>query len=62
VVFRYPDHEETFAAGDAYYGAPNHTPVPFAGTEATEFSPSVELEQTMAVIGQNLEAMKAMQG
>lgn len=59
VGFRYADHEETFAAGDAYYAAPDHTPLLFAGAEIVEFSPSVELQQTMAVIGQNLEAMKA---
>lgn len=59
VVFRYADHDETFEAGDAYYGAPGHVPLMFAGTELVEFSPSVELGQTMAVLGQNLEAMKA---
>jgi len=59
VVFRYADHDETFLAGDAYYGAPDHVPLLFAGTEIVEFSPSVELEQTMAVVGRNLEAMKA---
>jgi hypothetical protein len=48
VVLRYADHDETFEAGDAYYG-----------TEVVEFSPSVELQQTMAVVGQNLEAVKA---
>jgi len=59
MVFRYEDHDETFEAGDAYYGSPGHLPLLFAGTEVIEFSPSVELQQTMAVVGQNLEAMKA---
>ena len=59
VTFRYDDHDETFVAGDAYYGAPGHLPLLFAGTEVVEFSPSTELEQTMAVVGQNLEAAKA---
>jgi hypothetical protein len=59
VVFRYADRDERFMAGDAYYGAPGHVPLLFAGTEIVEFSPSVELEQTMAVVGRNLEAMKA---
>ena len=59
VVFRYADHDETFGAGDAYYGAPDHVPLLFAGTEIVEFSPSVELQQTMAVVGQNLAGMKA---
>jgi hypothetical protein len=59
MVFRYDDHDETFEAGDAYYGSPGHLPLLFAGTEIVEFSPSVELQQTMAVVGQNLQAMKA---
>lgn len=59
VVFRYPDHDETFEAGDAYYGSPNHLPLLVGGSEVVEFSPSVELQQTMAVLGQNLAAMKA---
>lgn len=62
VVFRYADHEETFEAGDAYYGPPDHVPLVFAGTEVVEFSPSLELQQTMAVVGQNLEAAKAAAG
>lgn len=59
IVFRYADHDETFEAGDAYYGSPDHVPLVFADSEIVEFSPSVELQQTMAVVGQNLEAMKA---
>jgi hypothetical protein len=59
IVFRYADHEETFEAGDAYYGAPGHLPLVYGGTEVIEFSPSVELEQTMAVVGQNMAAMGA---
>jgi len=62
MVFRYPDHDETFEAGDAYYGAPDHLPLLFAGTEIVEFSPSVELQQTMAILGRNLETMKAAAG
>lgn len=61
VVFRYADHDETFEAGDAYYGPPDHLPLVFAGTEVVEFSPTVELQQTMAVLGQNMAAMKAAQ-
>lgn len=60
LVFRYEDHDETFVAGDAYYGPPGHLPLIFAGSEIVEFSPSVELQQTMAIVGQNLEAMKAL--
>ena len=56
VVFRYPDHEETFAAGDAYYGAPGHLPLMTADTELIEFTPTEALNATMSVIAANLEA------
>src|SRR5512146_526106 len=36
LVMRYPDHEETFTAGDAYYIPPGHLPVVTAGTEVVE--------------------------
>jgi hypothetical protein len=59
VVFRYADHEETYAAGDAYYAPPGHVPVITAGTEIVEFSPTGEYERTMAVVGANLAALQA---
>ena len=59
LVFRYADRDEVFEAGDAYFGPPGHIPIATAGTEVIEFSPSVELQQTMAVVGENLEASKA---
>ena len=39
-MIRYADHEETFRAGDAYYAAPGHLPLVFAGAEVVEFSPT----------------------
>jgi hypothetical protein len=59
IVFRYADHDEVFNAGDAYYGAPGHLPLLFAGTEVIEFSPTDELNATMAVVGANLAAAQA---
>lgn len=56
IIFRYPDHDEVFTAGDAYYGAPGHLPLIFAGTEIVEFSPSGQLAETTAVIEKNLRA------
>jgi hypothetical protein len=56
IIFRYPDHDEVFTAGDAYYGAPGHLPLIFAGTEIVEFSPSGPLAETMAVLEKNLRA------
>ena len=56
VGFKTADGEELFAAGDAYYMPPGHTPVLYAGTEVVEFSPSSELADTMAVVTRNAEA------
>jgi hypothetical protein len=56
LTFRYADREETFVAGDAYYGAPGHTPLVYAGTEVVEFSPTDLFGATMEVVGRNLEA------
>jgi hypothetical protein len=56
VTFRYSDGDETFSAGDAYYGRPGHLPLVTAGTQVIEFSPSEALAETQEVIGQNLAA------
>jgi len=50
---------EIYTAGDAYYGAPGHLPLLFAGTELIEFSPTAALNSTMAVVSQNLQAARA---
>jgi hypothetical protein len=54
LTFRWADHEETFVAGDAYYAPPGHLPLLAAGTTIVEFSPTAELEATMAVVQGNL--------
>jgi hypothetical protein len=59
IIFRYADRDEVYEAGDAYFGAPGHLPLMFAGTELVEFSPTDALNQTMGIVGQNLEAAKA---
>jgi hypothetical protein len=56
VTFKSAAGEETFAAGDAYYAPPGHTPVLYAGTEVVEFSPTEELQRTMEVVTKNMEA------
>ncbi len=35
---------------------PGHTPELYAGTEVVEFSPTEQLEQTLAVVTKNMEA------
>src|SRR3954467_2210532 len=52
----YADRGESFKAGDAYYVPPGHLPVVTAGTEIVEFSPTEALQQTMAVVGANMQA------
>jgi hypothetical protein len=56
VSFKTADGEETFETGDAYYVGPGHTPVLYAGTEIVEFSPTEELQKTIAAISKNMEA------
>ena len=55
VTFKSGSGEETFEAGDAYYVAPGHTPVLYAGTELVEFSPTVELQKTIDIVTKNME-------
>jgi hypothetical protein len=59
ITFRWADHEETYGEGDAYYAPPGHLPRVVAGTSLVEFSPTAELNRTMAVVKANLESMKA---
>lgn len=54
ITFRYADHEETYEAGDVYYAPPGHLPLIAAGTEVIEFSPTAELNATMAVVMGNM--------
>ena len=56
VTFKTAAGDETFEAGDAYYVGPGHTPILFAGTEVVEFSPTTELQETIAVVEKNMES------
>ena len=56
ITYLYPDGEETYEAGDAYYAPPGHTTILFAGAEIVEFSPTDELGSTMEVVTKNMEA------
>lgn len=62
VGFRFPDREETYETGDAYYVPPGHTPVHYAGAELVEFSPTKTLGETIPVVMKNLEAAEALAG
>jgi hypothetical protein len=55
ITFRFPDREETYVAGDAYYVPPGHTPVHYAGAEIVEFSPTQPLMETIGVVMGNVQ-------
>jgi mannose-6-phosphate isomerase-like protein (cupin superfamily) len=56
VKFTSKDEEVTVNAGEAYYVPPGHLPYLNAGTEVVEFSPTAQLQETMAVIEKNMAA------
>jgi hypothetical protein len=58
LTFTYADREETYEAGDAYFGPPGHIPLVKAGTEIVEFSPTEEYRRTLEVIAQNVAALQ----
>jgi hypothetical protein len=59
LTFQFPDRDEVFEAGDAFYVEPGHIPVKHEpGTEVVFFSPSDELEKTEAVMAKNMQAMQ----
>ena len=47
-----------FEAGDAFYVPAGHVPVHEAGTGYVQFSPAHELEQTSAVIMENMQQLQ----
>jgi hypothetical protein len=55
--YRTADGDLVFNAGEAYYCPPGHTPVFEAGVEYVEFSPTVDLSETTAVVERNMAAM-----
>ena len=57
ITYKTAEGDETFTAGDAYVVGPGHTPVLHPGTELVEFSPTAELNETMAVVTKNMENM-----
>jgi hypothetical protein len=58
LTMRFPDREEVFAAGDAFYAPPGHVPIRHEpGTEIVQFSPAPELRKTQAVMMSNMKKM-----
>jgi hypothetical protein len=60
ITVSYPDREETYEAGDAFYMPPGHVPAAEAGTEFIQFSPREQLAETLAAMMAN--ARQAMPG
>jgi hypothetical protein len=58
LTYRFADHDEVFAAGDAFYLPPGHVPVADAGSEIVQFSPSEQLREVDAVMLKNVLAMQ----
>jgi hypothetical protein len=48
------DGETVIGAGEAYYMPPGHLPYLYAGTEVIEFSPTDQLQETLAVVERNM--------
>jgi hypothetical protein len=52
--FMTPEGDTIIEAGEAYYMPPGHLPYLYAGTEVVEFSPTKELQETLAVVERNM--------
>src|SRR5688500_2957241 len=48
------DGDIVIEAVEAYYVAPVHLPFLYAGTEVIEFSPTKQLQETLAVVEKNM--------
>ena len=59
MTLRFPDREETYEAGDAFYAPAGHCPIKHEpGTEIVQFSPAPKLRETQAVMFKNMAAMR----
>jgi hypothetical protein len=59
MTMRYPDRDEVYEAGDAYYAPAGHIPVKHApGTRTVMFSPSHELKVTEEAMERNMATMQ----
>jgi hypothetical protein len=58
LVYHYADGDDEIREGEAYFAGPGHTPEIFAGTEVVEFSPTADLQKTLAVVERNMAAQQ----
>jgi hypothetical protein len=59
LMFRLPDRDEMFEAGDAFYLPPGHIPIVEAGTEYVQFSPAEELRAVADTMAENMQRLQA---
>jgi ribosomal protein L16 Arg81 hydroxylase len=59
ITVTYPDREEVFEAGDAFYMPPGHVPAAVAGTELVQFSPGAQLAEVMTAMAANAQRLAA---
>ena len=58
VAFRYADGTlDEITTGQSYVATPGHTPILYAGTEVVEFTNTEQLNETMAAVMKNMEAV-----
>jgi len=57
ITVTYPDHEEVYEAGDAFYMSPGHVPAAEMGSEFVQFSPADALADVRAVMMVNAQRM-----
>jgi hypothetical protein len=63
LTFHYPDRDEVYEPGDAFYAPPGHVPVHTEpGTEYLQFSPSEELRPTSEAIMKNFQSLQGQGG
>ena len=59
LTMRFPDREEVFEAGDAFYAEPGHVPIKHEpGTQIVQFSPTGKLRETQATMFKNMAALR----
>ena len=57
LTISYAEGQDVIEEGEAYYLPPGHTPAAEPGTQTIEFTPSAKLQETMAVVMKNAEAL-----
>jgi hypothetical protein len=58
-TMQFPDREEVYQAGEAFYAPPGHVPIKHEpGTQIVQFSPTGKLRETQATMFKNMAALR----